>query len=786
MPDSEHMLFPCTVLPDTPGRANFRAHALSFVVAAALSVVLLPLTFATLGVGTIAVLSLWVGVLYRPSARNCLVGFERRRQKHWGFVAPPETVGPLGPRRLAIALLLATAVPFAGVVVASCILTRHFRSHTCATGVSFRDVLRRHGALLFEFLAYPDERVCATGGTAAMWIPRESMSARLFYAVGRLLPYYAAIGVPVVLLFPTARWLAVLAAALAMPLPLLTMTALTMRSLHQLHAALRGTLQATDTEWSEAVSRVSTSTYQANGVALAEHLFLGWVLPSFEQAYHPFLKTYRSELPCRTPALVPLSALDGHAHQSGPAQSGKTSNGQVGILTQLIRGRLCPVLGENGAPCCGADGEALWMQCEPSPILEIDLKGDLALFNTTREECQRRGQTFRFFTLEQGKATSFFNPITNLRAAPRPVIEFCEMTLNMLDLYHGMQYGASYYGEQSRNLLLKALKSARRVPTSWEELYELLTDTLDRREHRDVFELLGRIFALAQYPVLGPAPDGIDTIHMPSVIERNECVYFWLPALESSMSVISIAKMALFTFIDAARKFNNSGHDRKHAYACLDEAQVVAGMNMERVFQQASGARIRMILSNQSLANLDTRDAPNLGKTIWTNTRVKQTFGLLDSRERRDWIDLSGEDIGWLTSVMNGQSGENPTRGVTEHEVVHTRLNQNAISEVNNSAGQSLLYVNGDAGLSRFECVPRQVWCPYPMTYAEYLRRSQTPWPTQSEPQVQGGAVKTTVVNAQAPEEIQQQADTKYAGLEQLFRDVAKQSSRGGPIQLGE
>jgi hypothetical protein len=434
----------------------------------------------------------------------------------------------------------------------------------------------------------------------------------------------------------------------------------------------------------------------------------------------------------------------------------------------------------------GLDGNALWETSEPAPILFIDLKGDLALFNAIREECLARGQTFRFCTLEAGRATSYFNPLENLRATPRPVIELCEIVLNMLDLYHGLFYGGGYYSEQARNLLLKTLKVARKPPASWEELYELLTQTLDRREHRDVFELVGRIFALAQYPVLGPAPRGVDAIHMPSVLEKNECVLLWLPALESAMSVVGVAKMALFCFLDAARKWNQSGRPLRPAYAFLDEGQVICGPNIERIFQQATGARMRIILSNQSLANLDARDAPHLSRTIWVNTRVKQTFGLLDSRERRDWIELSGEELGHLRSYADSwsETSRRPDGGtstttattITRHEVVHPRLNQNMISAVNNVKGASLLYLNGDEGLAEMNCIPRQIWCPYPMPQADYVRRSTTPWPALPETNIQSG--ETTVVNVRAPEVIEREAKEKYAALEELFVDVARRAGR--------
>jgi hypothetical protein len=46
----------------------------------------------------------------------------------------------------------------------------------------------------------------------------------------------------------------------------------------------------------------------------------------------------------------------------------------------------------------------------------IDLKGDEVLFQTAKAEAAKRGQKFRFFTLEPGKATFRFNPFSGFRS----------------------------------------------------------------------------------------------------------------------------------------------------------------------------------------------------------------------------------------------------------------------------------------------------------------------------------------------------------------------------------
>jgi hypothetical protein len=64
------------------------------------------------------------------------------------------------------------------------------------------------------------------------------------------------------------------------------------------------------------------------------------------------------------------------------------------------------------------------------------------------------------------------------------------------------------------------------------------------------------------------------------------------------------------------------------------------------------------------------------------------------------------------------------------------------------------------------------------MSPADYQRRLTTPWPELPETRVEGGKCETTVVNAQPPQTIEQQAQAKYAALERLFDDAARNSGR--------
>jgi hypothetical protein len=273
---------------------------------------------------------------------------------------------------------------------------------------------------------------------------------------------------------------------------------------------------------------------------------------------------------------------------------------------------------------------------------------------------------------------------------------------------------------------------------------------------------------------------------MPSVFENNECVYMWLPALTSAMSIEAVAKMAVFTFLEAARAWNNSGKPTKKSYVFIDEAQIIVGPIMERFCQQASGSKVRLVFSNQTLATLDNRDAPNLSSTIWTNTRIKQAFGLLDPKERDDWIKLSGEEVGYIHSYTHSSGSHGSTNSTTSQQVIHTRLNHNIINAVNNSVGSSLFYTTRDAGFCSFNTIPRQVWCPHPLTLEDYQRHSTTPWPDAPQTNVQSGQAQTTVVNSQTPLEIEQKAQDKYAALEQLFQKASQSSGRRRSVVLND
>jgi len=161
----------------------------------------------------------------------------------------------------------------------------------------------------------------------------------------------------------------------------------------------------------------------------AEHLFLGI------EPWQEF------------PVLLHQLMLGEHVYIAGRTGSGKTSMALMLMLIQLIRGHRT------------AGGE----RSEKVPIVIVDLKGDKAMFQTAKPEAEARGQKFRFFTLEPGKASFHFNPFLAFKSGSLSLPQLVQSLLDACGLYYGDDYGKRYYSERHRNLLTKALTSSSNI-----------------------------------------------------------------------------------------------------------------------------------------------------------------------------------------------------------------------------------------------------------------------------------------------------------------------------------
>lgn len=473
----------------------------------------------------------------------------------------------------------------------------------------------------------------------------------------------------------------------------------------------------------------------------SEHLFYG-LMPDSDQ-----------------PVLLDRAILAEHVHIMGRSGGGKTALGMIPMLIQLIRGYQRPVCDAEGRPT-GA-----WQPAPPSPILILDLKGDPALFHTTRIEAERCHREFLYFSADARRATYRFNPFQSLYAEPRTPIEVCELLIQALNLFHGEQYGASYYSRQHHDLLLGALADARSPVTSWQQLYDLIDNRYAGRQHRDATELLTVVHALTFFEQLSLTgkPETEPTIFMPDVLAKAQVVYFWLPSVLHNMSARNIAKLALYCFLTAAFDLRQRGQ-RIQSYVFIDEFQRIAAENVRVLFQQSRSSGTGLIVANQDprdlvLPHVDVRAA------VKTNARLCQYFSVRDDDEIDELIRLSGEQSQFLRTSVKTRSqveryepslllgdaliGTNlgQTAGEAFREVIRPRLSINQIIQVNNSDCDSIVYLIADSGLTRFHGIPTRIRGVYAMSRDEFLKRESDPFPTRPTP-------PQTIVPERSPEEV--------------------------------
>src|SRR5262249_23939687 len=160
--------------------------------------------------------------------------------------------------------------------------------------------------------------------------------------------------------------------------------------------------------------------------------------------------------------------------------------------------------------------------------------------------------------------------------------QLCQLVLDSLDLNHGPGYGRSYYTGQSRQALLFALDQLAQTnePATFQRVYDqLMARPSPAKGQRrsfvhnvhDVFQLLSTIHALTHYEQLVTtaeieAREQDAIIHMPTVLEKRQVVYFWLPAALESITVREIGQLALFSLLTAAIDRRNAREPLHQCY----------------------------------------------------------------------------------------------------------------------------------------------------------------------------------------------------------------------------
>jgi len=559
-------------------------------------------------------------------------------------------------------------------------------------------------------------------------------------------------------------WVFVIGFVLLFTLPTLVLLATYAPALVKLRRAVDQSMAAGGTgrtDWDVYVDRLRSSTHAEEDPETGEAL---------RESDHLFMGVYRKT---QGPVLLHRRILDEHMYIAGQSGAGKTSLGIIPILTQIIR---------SGGT-------------KPCPIVILDLKGDLSLFNTAREEAAARQvagtaapQDVLMFRTDRGYATNYFNPFRDFASSgqPRRPIETAELFIQALSLFHGDFYGASYYSKQHRDVLLSALKDAEKKktnPQSFTDLYQVLeTSAKSSGERgRDAVELMATIHAVAQYEQLGPAPAGVRSIHMPELIRAGQLAYFWLPSQLTGMTVRETGKLALYAFLTAMQEYKQSeesaGDDRR-GYLIIDEFQRIAAENVRVILQQARSFGISVILANQDPTDLKLPNA-DLRSTVYTNTRVKQFFSITDPRELDTLTKLSGEETDWLLQESETSNATWPQSVVSttsgRKQILRPRFRVDDARLASDAPNDSVLLVSRGRGFTQLQGIPHAITTPWPTSREVYQRRLSTPWPRVEK--APGAAV-----NKQSPDDHEVRASEVSNKFRTQLAELEKQSSKEGGL----
>ena len=401
------------------------------------------------------------------------------------------------------------------------------------------------------------------------------------------------------------------------------------------------------------------------------------------------------------PILLHKNILREHGHMVGDTGSGKTALGLAPLVVQLI-------------------------QRGDSAVVVIDLKGDMAMFEAVRLEAERGGRTFKYFTNTLGRSSYVFNPYQQTNTENVSLSQFVETIMESLRLNHGDGYGARFFSSQSREWLLRTVKT---FPTmeSFEELCEKTTmDFFANQAERDrVLEAIAVVRQIADVQALNWRGKSWESdeilrnaIFMPDVVSKKEVIYFWLPAADETLTVREIGQLTLYALFQAVKTHHAAHAANYQTYLIIDEFQRMASSGFELILQQARSFGLGVVLANQTIADLRRQDAPTLLNVVRGNTRFRQYFSASDP--------LTQE-------TLQQESGETILLGSDDSEKVGTRHSLNDIKAYSSDALTSIVEITRDSGYSCFGGHWFAASSSFHIDKEEYTRRNDAWWPDGSD-----------------------------------------------------
>jgi len=425
----------------------------------------------------------------------------------------------------------------------------------------------------------------------------------------------------------------------------------------------------------------------------------------------------------RYPVLLHRKLVNQHMHLLGPTGSGKTALGYCPILRQLI------------------------MRADAGMLI-IDLKGDMSLFEEVRLSAKEAGLTFKYFTNELGYSTYAFNPLDELNDDNVSYSQVVEVLMESLRLEYGEGYGKSFFSSQNHEALLNIFHRFPNVRKYRDLLEKTGPEYFERLVDRDrVKELIAALQQISEVLPLNwveqcddPSPVVLNAIRMADVIRNNHIIYFWLPAIGETSTVRDIAHAALHTLVAAAKAYRLEFGRSKQSYVFIDEYQRMASGSLELFLQQGRSYDFSTIVSNQTLSDLRTKDAPNLLDTTLNNTAVRQMFSPGSPEVEELLIRQSGETVHAMPELFysparrdavdpNLRYAETPFLSLSIGE----RRNRNDIKSYASELRTSIVQFPRDSGYTCYGGHWIAIETDFHIDQETYSQRLSAPWPSGNE-----------------------------------------------------
>ncbi len=461
----------------------------------------------------------------------------------------------------------------------------------------------------------------------------------------------------------------------------------------------------TNTEWDNAVNRLVSS----NDEREKRHLFLGIAI----------FGGY--------PVLLDRKLLNEHAHLTGDTGAGKTSLGIAPMITQLIAAQDCSVI-------------------------VLDLKGDMALFETARLEAERSRRPFKWFTNVAERSSFAFNPFLQTHFPTMNPNQQTQTVLQALSLDYGEAYGRGFYSAMNEVVLLNYLKHFQL--RSFRELHRLLSDqgsygqigeSADWKNARHLAALVSR---LASIPALNRTPEELATqpeafderIDVGETLRNSQVNYFYLASALEPNSATAIAKMVLYSLFTAAARRKKD--QTKQVYLVVDEFQRIVSDSVEIVLQLARSMNISFIIAHQSTGQLKGSGI-DVTSTVESCTAVKQIFRVSSPDEVRKVVEASGNALyhtaAWRQKIdpssfdddaddsFDIRTAEEGMVQVTE--VAGPRLERNTVIELSADPQSSFVRFTSGSGYTQFSGYFVPITTPFHISEKNYDDRNIAEWP---------------------------------------------------------